>query len=161
MKMTTKKLAFGLSVLIAAVLLLVVENHWLSKEDQVRKVNAAKRGVSSMVFRQLTQRVDAHLKEHGEMPSSLFDLVCDDFELLQRVASREFAAEEFHEPMANRHLEFVRASHYWLEQLSDDAVLISERRNLRSDGRTLFCIVSKGAEGITNVIDYWERNLSP
>lgn len=83
MKMTTKKLAFGLSVLIAAVLLLVVENHWLSKEDQVRKVNAAKRGVSSMVFRQLTQRVDAHLKEHGEMPSSLFDLVCDDFELLQ------------------------------------------------------------------------------
>lgn len=77
------------------------------------------------------------------------------------MASREFAAEEFHEPMANRHLEFVRASHYWLEKLSDDAVLISERRNLRSDGRTLFCIVSKGAEGITNVIDYWERNLSP
>lgn len=143
---------------IALVLLCLLQNVLCAKSLRMHKVNAAKRGVSRMVLRRIGQLSEEYWNQHGTFPFSLYELVRNATNLpphlLQSSSLNTFSNG------SNGRLAFVKQSNYWIEKLSTNEILVSERMGLRTDNQTLFCIFSRTPEGQTSSSGCWEKLMT-
>lgn len=140
---------------IALVLLCLLQNVLCAKSLRMQKVNAAKRGVSCMVLKRIGQLSEEYWNQHGTFPFSLYELVRNATNLPPHLLQGDLSASL--DGWANQRLEFVKRSNYWIEKLDENRILVSEKRGLRSDNRTLFCIFAWTPEGQTSSLGCWEK----
>lgn len=140
---------------LALVLVCMLQNALCSKDLKVRRLNAAKRGVSCLVLKRIGQLSEEHWNQHGTFPFSLYELVRNATNLPPHLLQGDLSASL--DGWINQRLEFVKRSNYWIEKLDENRILVSEKRGLRSDNRTLFCIFTRTPEGQTSSLRCWEK----